>query len=390
MLTSYFENTEGTTANRFETQILRIAVVLVLSIALVVPAHAIRVKDIASIEGVRENQLVGYGLVTGLAGTGDSVFGAPYTIQSLLSMLNKLGVNLSVDPQQILARNVAGVMVTANLPAFGKVGNRIDAVVSSIGDAKSLQGGTLLITPLMGATKDVYAVAQGQVTIGGFLGGSDGNSKSKNHVTAGIISGGALVEREVPVDLNAWDTISINLDQQDFTTAVRLADTVNVLYGNGIATPVNPGVVTLIVPEPFRGRIVPFIAAIESLDVAIDLRARVVVNERTGTVVMGEHVRISRVAVSHGNLTVEVTTELEASQPEAPFLGSTGGETVVVPNVDTTVEEEPSRLMIIDGSATLGDVVRGLNAVGVTPRDLVSILQAIKAVGALHAELEVI
>ena len=376
---------------RFAFCILRFAIVLLLSICLVTPASAIRVKDMASIEGVRENQLVGYGLVTGLVGTGDSVFGAPYTIQSLLSMLNKLGVNMStVDPQQILARNVAGVMVTANLPAFGKIGNRIDVVVSSIGDAKSLQGGTLLITPLLGPNKEVYAVAQGPVTIGGFLGGAKGTTKVKNHLGAGIISGGGVVEREVPVDLNAWDTISVNLHRQDFTTSVRLADTINVVYGPGIAVPVNPGTVTLTVPEAFRGRIVPFIAAVEALDVSVDLRARVVVNERTGTVVMGEHVRISKVAVSHGNLTVQIDTVFEVSQPEAPFLGSTGGETVVVPDIDTTIEEEPARLMIIDGSASLGDVVRGLNAVGVTPRDLVAILQAIKAVGALHADLEVI
>lgn len=380
----------GYKMKRFAFCILRFAIVLLLSICLVAPAFAIRVKDMASIEGVRENQLVGYGLVTGLAGTGDSVFGAPYTIQSLLSMLNKLGVNLSVDPQQILARNVAGVMVTANLPAFGKLGNRIDVVVSSIGDAKSLQGGTLLITPLLGVNKEVYAVAQGPVTIGGFIGGGGGTTKVKNHVTAGIISGGAVIEREVSVDINAWDTISVNLHQQDFTTSVRLADVVNIAYGQGVAVPVNPGMVMLTVPEEFRGRIVPFIAAVEALDVTVDLRARVVVNERTGTVVMGEHVRISKVAVAHGNLTVQIDTTFEVSQPEAPFLGSTGGETVVVPNIDTTIEEEPARLMIIDGSASLGDVVRGLNAVGVTPRDLVAILQAIKAVGALHANLEII
>ena len=380
----------GDEMKRFAFCLLRSAIGLLLVICLVTPVSAIRVKDMASIEGVRDNQLVGYGLVTGLAGTGDSVFGAPYTIQSLLSMLNKLGVNLSVDPQQILARNVAGVMVTSRLPAFGKVGNHIDVVVSSIGDAKSLQGGTLLITPLLGVNKEAYAVAQGPVTIGGFLGGGGGTTQAKNHVTAGIISGGAVVEREIPVNLNAWETISVNLHQQDFTTSVRLADVVNTVYGQGIAVPVNPGMVRLTVPEPFRGRIVPFIAAVEALDVTVDLRARVVVNERTGTVVMGEHVRISKVAVSHGNLTVQIDTTFEVSQPEAPFLGSTGGETVVVPDINTTIEEEPSRLMIIDGSATLGDVVRGLNAVGVTPRDLVAILQAIRAVGALHAELEII
>jgi len=224
----------GDSMRHFAFCTLRFAIVVFFLVGLVAPASAIRVKDMASIEGVRENQLVGYGLVTGLAGTGDSVFGAPYTIQSLLSMLNKLGVKLSVNPQQILARNVAGVMVTAKLPAFGKVGNHIDVLVSSIGDAKSLQGGTLLITPLLGVNKEVYAVAQGPVTIGGFIGGGGGTTKVKNHVTAGIISGGAVIEREVSVDLNAWDTISVNLHQQDFTTSVRLADVVNTVYGQGV------------------------------------------------------------------------------------------------------------------------------------------------------------
>lgn len=354
-----------------------------------IPAHASRIKDVATIEGVRDNQLMGYGLVTGLKTTGDSVVGAPFTVQSLISMLNKMGVNLTIDPKQITAKNVAAVIVTAKLPPFAKPGTAIDVVISSIGDAKSLQGGTLLLTPLKGPDGQVYAVAQGPVTLGGFLGGKPGDTTSKNHTTAGRVPNGAIVEREVALDMEAWETVSIALQYQDFTTALRIAEAVDAVFGAETATPVNAGVVRVTVPTDYQGRLVPFLAAVEGLEVQVDQRARVVVNERTGTVVLGGHVRISTVAVAHGSLTVQIKTKLEVSQPSAPLIGNAAGQTVVTPEVETTVKEEEARLLLLEQSVTLGDVVRGLNSVGVTPRDIVAILQALKAAGALQADLEV-
>lgn len=367
-----------------------VATLVILTLLPFSPAGASRIKDVASIEGVRENQLIGYGLVTGLRTTGDSVVGAPFTIQSLVSMLNKMGVNLTVDPKQITAKNVAAVIVTAKLPPFAKPGTPIDVVLSSIGDAKSLQGGTLLLTPLKAPDGKVYAVAQGPVTLGGFLGGKPGDTTSKNHTTAGRIPNGALVEREVNLDMGSWEVVSIALNQPDFTTALRVAEAVDGVFGTETATPVNAGVVRVAVPGDYQGRLVSYLAAIESLEVQVDQRARVVVNERTGTVVMGGQVRISMVAVAHGNLTIQVKTKLNVSQPQAPLVGNAAGQTVVTPEVETKVEEEPSRLILLEQSVTLGDVVRGLNSVGVSPRDLVAILQALKAAGALQADLEVI
>jgi flagellar P-ring protein precursor FlgI len=373
-----------------EAMRILIATLVILTLVPYSPAGASRIKDVASIEGVRENQLIGYGLVTGLRTTGDSVVGAPFTIQSLVSMLNKMGVNLTVDPKQITAKNVAAVIVTAKLPPFAKAGTGIDVVLSSIGDAKSLQGGTLLLTPLKAPDGKVYAVAQGPVTLGGFLGGKPGDTTSKNHTTAGRIPNGAIVEREVNLDMGSWEAVSIALNQPDFTTALRVAEAVDAVFGTETATPVNAGVVRVAVPGDYQGRLVSYLAAIESLEVQVDQRARVVVNERTGTVVMGGHVRISMVAVAHGNLTIQVKTKLNVSQPQAPLVGNAAGQTVVTPEVETKVEEEPARLSLLEQSVTLGDVVRGLNSVGVSPRDLVAILQALKAAGALQADLEVI
>jgi len=380
-------------------------------------ANASRIKDVASIEGVRENQLVGYGLVVGLRTTGDSVVGAPFTVQSLISMLNRMGVNLTIDPKQITAKNVAAVIVTAKLPPFAKPGTMIDVVFSSIGDAKSLQGGTLLMTPLKGPDGEVYAVAQGALTLGGFLGGKAGDTTSKNHTNAGRIPNGAIVEREVRLDIGAWDSVSVALAAPDFTTALRVAEAVNAVFGKETAIPVNAGVVRVSVPGQYHGRLVAYLSAIESLEVQVDQRARVVVNERTGTIIMGGHVRISTVAVAHGNLTIQVKTKLNVSQPNVPLIGKNtgqtvvipeiqsevkdddtrvllgnvaGGQTVVVPEVQTEVKEEEARLILLEQSVTLSDVVRGLNSVGITPRDIVAILQALKAAGALQADLEVI
>ncbi len=353
-------------------------------------AEASRIKDVASIEGVRENQLIGYGLVSGLRTTGDSVVGAPFTIQSLISMMNRMGVNLTLDPKQITAKNVAAVIVTARLPPFAKPGTQIDVIVSSIGDSKSLQGGTLLMTPLKAPDGQIYAVAQGPVTLGGFIGGKAGDTTSKNHSTAGRVPNGAIVEREVTVDLAAWESISVVLHQPDFTTALRLSEAVDHVFGKDTALPVSAGVVRVSLPKDYQGKIVQYLAAVEGLDIEVDQRARVVVNERTGTVVMGGHVRISTVAVAHGNITIQVKTKLDVSQPNAPLVGNAAGQTVVTPEVETTVKEDPARFMLIEQSVTLSDVVRGLNSVGITPRDIVAILQALKAAGALQADLEVI
>lgn len=361
-----------------------------LAIGVQSQAEASRIKDVAAIEGVRENQLIGYGLVTGLRTTGDSVVGAPFTVQSLISMLNKMGVNLTIDPKQITAKNVAAVIVTAKLPPFAKPGSLIDVVISSIGDAKSLQGGTLLMTPLKAPDGQVYAVAQGPVTLGGFLGGKAGDTTLKNHTNVGRVPNGAIVEREVNLNIAEWESVSIVLGQADFTTALRMAEAVDNVFGKETAMPVNAGVVRVAVPREYQGRMVQYLAVIEGLDVQVDQRARVVVNERTGTVVMGGHVRISTVAVAHGNLTVQIKTKLNVSQPNAPVVGNAAGQTIVTPEVETTVKEDESRLLLLEQAITLSDVVRGLNSVGITPRDIVAILQALKAAGALQADLEII
>jgi len=376
--------------NRTTHQALLLLVLAGMLLPSLPSAHASRIKDVASIEGVRENQLIGYGLVTGLRTTGDSVVGAPFTVQSLISMLNRMGVNLTIDPKQITAKNVAAVVVTARLPPFAKPGTMIDVVFSSIGDAKSLQGGTLLMTPLKGPDGQVYAVAQGPLTLGGFLGGKAGDTTSKNHTNAGRIPNGAIVEREVALDISAWESVSVALAQPDFTTALRVSEAVNAVFGSETAIPVNAGVVRVAVPGDYQGRLVEYLAAIESLDVQVDQRARVVVNERTGTIVMGGHVRISTVAVAHGNLTIQVKTKQNVSQPQAPLIGNAAGQTTVTEEVTTEVKEEEARLLLLEQSVTLSDVVRGLNSVGITPRDIVAILQALKAAGALQADLEVI
>ena len=366
---------------------------LVLWVGSAGTAEAVRIKDIGSIEGVRENQLIGYGLVVGLDRSGDQVIGGQFTIQAMMSMLNKMGINLVIDPIQLLTRNIASVMVTAKLPPFSKPGMPIDALVSSMANAKSLQGGTLLLTPLKAPNQQVYAVAQGPVSIGGFLGGSGGAGGStviKNHQAAGIVPGGALIEKEVVVDLESWESITLMLRQVDFTTAIRTADVINGMFGPGVAVPINGGVVKVAVPADYRGRVPQYIAAIEGLDVQVDLPAKVVVNERTGTVVLGENVRISTCAISHGNLTIAVKNTLNVSQPPAPLVGSTGGQTTVTPDVQTEVKEQESRLMVIEQTVTLGDVVQALNAVGVTPRDLVAILSALRSAGALQGSLEII
>ncbi len=356
-------------------------------------ADAVRIKDIGVIEGVRENQLIGYGLVVGLDSTGDRVIGGQFTIQAMMSMLNKMGVNLVIDPIQLLTRNIASVMVTAKLPPFSKPGMTLDAVVSSMANAKSLQGGTLLLTPLKAANQQVFAVAQGPVSIGGFLGGTGGAggaTVAKNHQAAGVVPSGAIIEKELLVNIDSWETVSVLLRHPDFTTAIHTAEAIEGTFGKGSAVAVNAGYVRATIPVAFQGRVVEYIASIEGLDVTVDAVAKVVVNERTGTVVLGEHVRISTCAISHGNLTISVKNTLNVSQPSAPVVGNAAGQTTVTPDVQTEVKEQESRLIVVDETVTLGEVVQALNAVGVTPRDLVAILSALKSAGALQANLEII
>jgi len=347
--------------------------------------EAARIKDIASIEGVRDNQLIGYGLVVGLDRTGDSVVGGQFTAQAIISMLNTMGINLKIDPNQLLTRNTASVIVTAKLPPFARPGVKLDVQVSSMANAKSLKGGTLLMTPLKAPNQEVYAVAQGPISTSGFEGGGGGTRITKNQQSGGIVPSGAIVEKAVDLHIEEWDSFSLGLQQADFTTSLRLAEVINTHLGEGIATPVSSGQVVVTVPDAFKGKIVQMIAAVEGLDVKVDVRAKVVVNERTGTIVMGQHVRLSSMAVSHGNLTIKIKTSFDVSQPNP---ASFGGETVVTPKVETDIDEEGGRVIQVDGSITLGDLVKALNSVGVTPRDLVAVLTAAKAAGALQAELE--
>lgn len=346
-------------------------------------AYGVRIKDIVDIKGVRNNQLVGYGLVVGLDGTGDGKK-SKFTIQSLASMLEKMGV--TVNPNDIAVSNVAAVMVTAELPAFGKSGGRIDALVNSIGDADNLQGGTLLLTPLKAVNGQVFAVAQGPVNTGGFSVSGSGGKAQKNFPTVGRIVGGAVIEREIASDFNSRRQLTLALQEPDFTTVTRVTDAINgVFYGN-IASATDAGTVEVRVPEKYINNVVSLVALLEGLSVTPDQMAKVVINERTGTVVMGDQVRISTIAISHGNLSIVIREGVDVSQP-GPF---SSGETVVAPNTEINVQEEGNQLVVMNEGVSIGEVVKALNALGVTPRDLVAIFQAIKVAGALQAELEVI
>ncbi len=341
-----------------------------------------RIKDIADFEGVRENQLVGYGLVVGLAGTGDSLRNSPFTRQSLTAMLERLGV---VADGNLNTRNVAAVMVTANLPPFSSQGSRIDVTVSALGDSRSLAGGQLLVTSLVGADQQVYAVAQGPIAVGGFSASGDSGSVTRGVPTAGRISNGALVERELAFDIAGQQELRLALRNPDFTTARRMAAAINQEVGEGAARALNPGTVVIRLPAGFDGDMVTLVGEIETLEVAVDLPARIVIDEATGIIVMGENVRVSTVAIAQGSLTISVSENPQVSQP-APF-GE--GETAIVPSTDITVQEEQGGLALIEGGVPLSDLVSGLNALGVSPRDMISILQALKAAGAIQAEIEV-
>lgn len=362
-------------------------VILALAILLALPytADATRIKDIASIDGVRDNQLVGYGLVVGLNGSGDSDQ-TKFPVQTLSNLLERSGV--TIRRTDITVKNLAAVMVTATLPPFAKQGTKLDVLVSSMGDAKSLAGGTLVMTPLKGGDGQVYAVAQGAVSTSAFSYGGQAASAQKNHPTAGRVPEGALVERELPNILSDRSRLRLNLHNPDFTTASRLAAAINSKFNSTIAVCNDPGSVLLSIPERYHGNTVEFAAAMEGLEVQPDTAAKVVLNERTGTIVMGNAVRISTVAVAHGNLTLTIKETPMVSQP-APF--SRVGETVVVPRTDIKVtEQKGGGLSVLKEGANIGDVVRALNAIGVTPRDLMGIMQAIKAAGALQGELAIL
>ena len=349
-------------------------------------AHATsRIKDIAQFEDVRENTLVGYGLVTGLRNTGDDIKKIAPTKESLIGMLERLGINTRNDILD--TQNVAAVMVTATLPPFSRKGNRIDITVSSLGNASSLQGGTLVVTPLMGADGEVYAVAQGELQVGGFAAGGAGATIVRGVPTTGRIPSGALVEREIDFRLTDLKTMKIALRNPDFTTAQRIVDAVNAYLGTAAAVSMDPGTVLLSMPQGFPGSNVDLMTKVEQLMVEPDHKARVVIDENTGLVVIGDEVRISTVAIAQGNLTIRITETPQVSQP-APF--SETGTTTVVPRTDIQVDEgEGKKLAVVNGGVSLQELVDGLNSLGVTPRDMISILQAIKAAGALQAELQV-
>jgi flagellar P-ring protein precursor FlgI len=392
--------------NRMHKGILTgVVTVLIACLCLPASAGAARIKDISSIGGIRDNQLVGYGLVVGLMSTGDSIKNG-YTRETLSNMLSRQG--LAMRDKDLKSNNIAAVMITAVLPPFAKTGAKLDVMVSSVGDAKSLLGGTLLMTPLRGADNEIYAVAQGALTIGGFVAGANsasGSVSGKNHTTVGYITNGALIEKELQYDFEKTRQLTVNLYQPDFTTLTRLASTVNSRIGDVDVKLVDSSSALITVKNSYKGSIVSLLSAIENLDVSIDTAAVVVLNEKTGTVVMGENVRISTIAVAHGNLSFQIREDYNVSQP-LPFaprgvpgqgptdaghgvtMGS-GGQTVVTPSTQINVAEEKKALLVMPKGVTIQDVVRGLNAMGVTPRDLIQILQTIKAAGSLQADLKV-
>jgi flagellar P-ring protein precursor FlgI len=364
------------------------AAILLTAIMPVRPAQALsRIKDIAEFEGVRENQLVGYGLVVGLDGTGDDVKKkAPFTRESLIGMLERLGVKVNQANADLEPKNVAAVMVTATLPAFARQGSEIDITVSSLGDATSLQGGTLLATPMLGADGEIYAVGQGQLTIGGFKVTGAAETVVRGVPTSGRITRGAIVEREVPFDFSQLQSLKISLRNPDFTTSRRIADAINEFVGAGTASAMDSGTVQLNVGQ-YGGDPTALITDIEQLPVEPDQQARVIIDENTGVVVIGQNVRISKVAIAQGNLTIRVTETPQVSQP-SPF--SNTGVTTVVPRTNIDIQDDPNRkLAVLNDGVTLEELVAGLNSLGVGPRDLISILQSIKTAGAMQADITV-
>lgn len=354
--------------------------------ATIEPARAAaRIKDLADVEGVRENMLIGYGLVVGLDRTGDRILNTPFTRESLVSMLERMGVN--IRSEQLLTQNIAAVMVTANLPPFARQGTRIDVAVSALGDAQSLRGGVLLVTPLYGADGEVFAVAQGPLAVSGFAARGQAASLTRGVPTNGRIANGAIVEREIDFGFSEKTSLRLGLRNPDFTTAQRISAAINARLGADAARVDDPGTVTVARPAGFSGDMVTLLSEIEGIPVDADTRARVVIDEVSGVVVIGDDVRVSTVAIAQGNLTISVGETPLVSQP-APF--SRNGETVVVPRTSVGADDPPDDLQIVERNVRLRDLVDGLNALGVSPRDLIAILQAIKAAGALQADIEVL
>ncbi|MDZ4761624.1 MAG: flagellar basal body P-ring protein FlgI [Alphaproteobacteria bacterium] len=360
----------------------RLATLLAAALLTAPGSAGTRLKDIVDIEGVRDNQLLGYGVVVGVNGTGDSLRNCAFTRQSLESLMERLGVN--TRNSTLNTQNAAAVMVTANLPPFSTNGSRIDVTVSAMCDSESLEGGQLIATPLLGADGQVYAVAQGSIAVGAFTAGGDsGSSLTRNIPTSGRIPSGALIERELPFDLAGQTQLRLALRNPDFTTATRVAGAINAYVGVNAAQASDPATVRLQRPPAFRD-MAALISEIELLQIEPDQPARIVINETTGVIVMGDNVRVSTVAIAQGNLTISVQETPAVSQPNA--FGS--GDTVVVPQTDVTVAEDMADLAVLPGGVPLRDLVNGLNALGVSPRDMISILQALKASGALQAEIE--
>lgn len=357
-------------------------------------AHAEKLRDLASIAGARDNQLIGYGIVTGLGGTGDDIT-APIALQSTLAMLRRLGVQ--IDNRQLRLRNIAAVMVTATIPAFAKPGTKLDVTVSSIGNARSLEGGVLLQTVLKGADRRSYAVAQGSMVVGGYAArGRNGSSVSMGSVTAGRIPDGALVERDIPTQFVTSGKLQLSLKRPSFSLASRVAKAVDDAFGEGSAAATDGGSVTVTVPAEFANSTVDLIAALEDIEVKTLRAARVVVSERTQTIVAGGDVRLKPVAIIHGNLTIVVKEQPQVSQPTAPTIAvgrgaaaAGGGRTAVVTDSTVEVQEPRTNATYIDGAASLSDIASALGALGLSARELISVLQALKGAGALEAELEV-
>ncbi|MEQ8179444.1 MAG: flagellar basal body P-ring protein FlgI [Amphiplicatus sp.] len=361
-----------------------LAILLFLHALAPAAGAASRIKDLADVEGVRDNMLIGYGLVVGLDGTGDRIRNTPFTRESIVSMLERMGVN--IRSETLDTDNIAAVMVTAQLPAFSTQGSRIDVSVSALGDAESLRGGVLLVTPLQGADGEVYAIAQGSVAVSGFSARGQAASVTRGVPTNGRIANGAVVEREIFYDIAAQTTVRLALRNPDFTTARRIMTAINGRLGAGAAVVVDPGTVRMSKPAGFSGDMVALVADIEGLRVDPDHAARVVIDEASGVIVMGDDVRVSTVAIAQGSLTISVSETPQASQP-APF--SERGQTVVLPRTDVSASEEAGQLRIVSGGVRLSELVDGLNALGVSPHDMIAILQAVKAAGALQADIEV-
>lgn len=371
-------------SRKLRRTVLALAVGLV-SLSSAPTAEAARLKELMDVEGFRDNPLVGYGLVVGLQGTGDNSSDVA-TRQSLSRLMNHLGVD--IDPLQIKAKNVAAVIVTARLPAFSKPGANIDVTVSSMGSAKSLQGGTLIATPLKGADMNTYAVAQGSLSLGGFsVQGASGGSSKKNHATVGKIPGGGVLERGAPGKMPK-ERVVLLLRDADFTTATRTAKAINGRLGARVAKVRDAGTVDVKIDKKWKNRVASLVATLESVDVTPDAPARIVIDERTGTVVVGAHVTLGEAAIAHGGITVNIRETQLVSQPGAGLLGGNNGDTAVVPDSEIEVTEAEGQLHVLPEAANVGDVAAALNGLGVKPRDMVSIFQALQAAGALRAEIK--